>query len=42
MRKLLFMLIGLMILSILGCNQDVTEDEKTAEDFVKSQILLGR
>ena len=37
MRKLLLILIGLMLLSFVGCTPKVTGDEKTAEDFVKSQ-----
>jgi hypothetical protein len=37
MRKLLFVLIGLIILTFSGCTKKATGDEKTAEDFVKSK-----
>lgn len=37
MRRLLFVLIGLVLLAFAGCTQEVTGDEKTAEDFVKSK-----
>lgn len=37
MRKLLFVLIGLILLTFVGCSEKVTGAEKIAEDYVKSQ-----
>jgi hypothetical protein len=37
MRKLLFILIGLIILTLSACTKEATGDEKTAEDFVESK-----
>lgn len=37
MKKLFFIFIGLMFLSLVGCTKKITGDEKTAEDFVKLQ-----
>ena len=37
MKKLLFILIGLMLLTFSGCTKKVIGDEKTAEEYVKAQ-----
>lgn len=37
MKKLLFILFGLMALTLVGCTEKITGDEKTAMDFVKSK-----
>jgi len=37
MRRLLFVLIGLILFTFIGCTEKVTGDEKIAEDYVKSQ-----
>ncbi|WP_297423874.1 DUF4830 domain-containing protein [Clostridium sp.] len=37
MRKLLSVLIGLIIITFIGCTQNIIGDEKIAEDFVTSQ-----
>jgi len=37
MRKLLCVLIGLILITFIGCTQNIIGDEKTAENFVKSQ-----
>ena len=37
MRKLVSVLIGLILLTVIGCTPNITGNEKTAEDFVKSQ-----
>ena len=45
MRKLVSVLIGLILLIFIGCTPKITGDEKTAEDFIKSQgytIITGK
>ena len=38
MRKLLSVLIGLVLLTVISCNPNITCNEKTAEDFVKIMV----
>lgn len=37
MKKILSSLIGIIFIIFIGCTPNITGDEKTAEDFVKSQ-----
>jgi hypothetical protein len=37
MKKLIFILIGLVLFTFIGCNKNITGDEKIAEEYVKSQ-----
>ncbi|MVX67295.1 DUF4830 domain-containing protein [Clostridium chromiireducens] len=37
MKKILSLLIGMIFIIFIGCTSNITGDEKTAEDFVKSQ-----
>jgi len=37
MRKLLFVLMGLLLFTCLGCTEKVVGEEKTAKSYVKSQ-----
>lgn len=37
MKKILSLLIGIIFIIFIGCTPNITGDEKTAEDFVKSQ-----
>lgn len=38
MRKLLSVLIGLVLLTVIGCTPNITGNEKTVEDFVKIMV----
>lgn len=37
MRKLLCIVLGLLFLILIGCSKGISGDEKTTEDYVKSQ-----
>lgn len=37
MKRLLYIIIGLIFIISVGCNKSISDDEKTAENYVKSQ-----